>query len=43
MAAAGYRGFTEVEIFNQRVWDAPGEQTLLTPVTRHRQYLEGTA
>jgi sugar phosphate isomerase/epimerase len=43
VAAAGYRGFTEVEIFNQRVWDAPGEQTLQTLVTRHRQYLEGIA
>jgi sugar phosphate isomerase/epimerase len=26
--AAGYRGPIEVEIFNQRVWDTPGDQVL---------------
>jgi sugar phosphate isomerase/epimerase len=41
VAAAGYRGFTEVEIFNQQVWDTPGDQTLRTLVARHRQYLAG--
>jgi sugar phosphate isomerase/epimerase len=28
--AAGYGGFTEVEIFNQRVWDAPPDDTAAT-------------
>ncbi|MFD0257322.1 sugar phosphate isomerase/epimerase family protein [Kitasatospora indigofera] len=39
VAAAGYTGFTEVEIFNQEVWDTPGEQTLRTLVERHRTHL----
>jgi sugar phosphate isomerase/epimerase len=39
VSKAGYRGFTEVEIFNQQVWDTPGEQTLRTMVERHRKYL----
>jgi sugar phosphate isomerase/epimerase len=37
--AAGYAGFTEVEIFNQEIWDTPGEQTLRTVIDRHRQLL----
>jgi sugar phosphate isomerase/epimerase len=32
---AGYHGYTEVEIFNLEVWDAPGEQTLRTVIDRH--------
>jgi len=28
--AAGYRGFAEVEIFNQEVWDAPADHTAAT-------------
>ena len=32
---AGYQGFTEVEIFNQEVWDAPGDETIATVVARH--------
>jgi sugar phosphate isomerase/epimerase len=32
---AGYAGYTEVEIFNRQVWDAPGEQTLRTVIDRH--------
>ncbi|HEX4791524.1 MAG TPA: sugar phosphate isomerase/epimerase family protein [Actinospica sp.] len=32
---AGYAGYTEVEIFNREVWDAPGEQTLRTVIDRH--------
>lgn len=36
---AGYDGLIEVEIFNQEVWDAPGEQTLRTVIDRHRRYL----
>jgi sugar phosphate isomerase/epimerase len=39
--AAGYDGLIEVEIFNQQVWDAPGEQTLRTVIDRHRRYLSG--
>jgi sugar phosphate isomerase/epimerase len=39
--AAGYSGLIEVEIFNQEVWDAPGEQTLRTVIDRHRHYLSG--
>jgi sugar phosphate isomerase/epimerase len=37
--ATGYAGLIEVEIFNQQVWDTPGEQTLRTVVDRHRRYL----
>ena len=36
---AGYDGLIEVEIFNQQVWDTPGEQTLRTVIGRHRRYL----
>jgi sugar phosphate isomerase/epimerase len=36
---AGYTGFTEVEIFNREVWDAPGEQTLRTVIDRHTKLL----
>jgi sugar phosphate isomerase/epimerase len=39
VAAAGYDGFTEVEIFNQRVWDTPGDETLRTIAERDREYL----
>ncbi|HWG22788.1 sugar phosphate isomerase/epimerase family protein [Actinospica sp.] len=35
--ATGYKGFTEVEIFNQEIWDTPGEQTLRTVIDRHTQ------
>lgn len=41
--ATGYDGFTEVEIFNQKVWDTPGEQTLLTVIDRHEQLLRASA
>jgi len=36
---AGYDGLVEVEIFNQEVWDTPGELTLRTVIDRHRRYL----
>ena len=39
VAAAGYRGYTEVEIFNREIWDAPGERTLRTVIERYRRYL----
>lgn len=41
--AAGYDGFTEVEIFNQKVWDTPGEQTLRTVIDRHEQLMRASA
>ncbi|WP_055590259.1 sugar phosphate isomerase/epimerase family protein [Streptacidiphilus griseoplanus] len=39
VAGAGYTGWIEVEIFNQAVWDTPGEQTLRTMVERHRAHV----
>jgi sugar phosphate isomerase/epimerase len=39
VAAAGYAGYTEVEIFNQQVWDTPGEETVRVVAERHRRYL----
>jgi sugar phosphate isomerase/epimerase len=30
VAAAGYAGYTEVEIFNQEIWDAPPDDTAAT-------------
>lgn len=39
--AAGYRGFTEVEIFNQQIWDTPGELTLQKLIERHKELLSG--
>ena len=41
--ATGYDGFTEVEIFNQDVWDTPGEQTLRTVIDRHEQLMRASA
>ncbi|MCX5085426.1 sugar phosphate isomerase/epimerase [Streptomyces sp. NBC_00401] len=35
VAAAGYTGWIEVEIFNEQIWDTPGEQTLKTVAERH--------
>jgi sugar phosphate isomerase/epimerase len=32
--AAGYTGYTEVEIFNQAIWDAPADQTAATVKAR---------
>ncbi|MFC9325539.1 sugar phosphate isomerase/epimerase family protein [Kitasatospora sp. NPDC057015] len=32
---AGYTGWIEVEIFNQQIWDTPGDQTLRTITERH--------
>ncbi|MGW6919124.1 sugar phosphate isomerase/epimerase family protein [Kitasatospora sp. NPDC054939] len=37
--AAGYTGWIEVEIFNQQIWDTPGEQTLRTLVERHLSHV----
>lgn len=33
---AGYCGYVEVEIFNETVWSAPGDETLQTLLDRHR-------
>jgi sugar phosphate isomerase/epimerase len=35
---SGYTGFTEVEIFNQEIWDAPGAETVATVVERHLRF-----
>ncbi|MFP5333308.1 MAG: sugar phosphate isomerase/epimerase family protein [Acidimicrobiia bacterium] len=37
VAAAGYQGPIEVEIFNHAVWDTPGEQVLATMIERFSQ------
>ncbi|MBS2963371.1 sugar phosphate isomerase/epimerase [Actinocrinis puniceicyclus] len=39
VAKAGYTGYTEVEIFSQRVWDTPGDETLHTLIERYEEYL----
>jgi sugar phosphate isomerase/epimerase len=38
--AAGYDGWTEVEIFNEAVWAAPARQTLTTMVDRYHKYVQ---
>jgi sugar phosphate isomerase/epimerase len=38
--AAGYRGFAEVEIFSQPVWDAPPDETAATVVQRFAEVLD---
>ncbi len=37
--AAGYSGPIEVEIFNQDIWDTPGDQTLATIRERYLAYI----
>jgi len=41
VAAAGYDGDVEVEIFNAEVWDAPPDQTAATVVERFAKVLGG--
>jgi sugar phosphate isomerase/epimerase len=36
---AGYSGPIEVEIFNQTIWDAPGDEVLALMVERFREYV----
>jgi sugar phosphate isomerase/epimerase len=36
--AAGYDGPIEVEIFNQQVWDTPGDEVLATIKDRYNQF-----
>lgn len=38
---AGYTGWIEVEIFNEDVWNTPGEKTLRTMMERHNAYVAG--
>jgi sugar phosphate isomerase/epimerase len=40
VAAAGYRGDVEVEIFNQAVWDAPPAQVLATAARRYAELVQ---
>ncbi|MGW4896915.1 sugar phosphate isomerase/epimerase family protein [Kitasatospora sp. NPDC004240] len=42
VTAAGYTGWIEVEIFNERIWDTPGEQTLRTMTERHLTHVAGS-
>jgi sugar phosphate isomerase/epimerase len=37
--AAGYRGFIEVEIFNQSIWDEPGDEVLNRMKERYLSYV----
>jgi sugar phosphate isomerase/epimerase len=39
VVAAGYRGFAEIEIFNQAVWDAPPDDTAATVRRRFAELL----
>jgi sugar phosphate isomerase/epimerase len=41
VAAAGFRGFTEVEIFNQEIWDAPADETAARVVERCAMFSRG--
>ncbi|MGN6700443.1 MAG: sugar phosphate isomerase/epimerase, partial [Thermomicrobiales bacterium] len=36
--AAGYSGPIEVEIFNQAIWDTPGDEVLKTMCERYLAY-----
>ncbi len=38
VAAAGYRGYTEVEIFSQEIWDEPADETAATVVERSAEF-----
>ncbi|MGC5627134.1 sugar phosphate isomerase/epimerase family protein [Georgenia sp. Z1344] len=40
VADAGYTGDVEVEIFNQEIWDAPGDSTLATVAARYAELVE---
>ncbi|MGY0459793.1 sugar phosphate isomerase/epimerase family protein [Kitasatospora sp. cg17-2] len=43
VTAAGWTGWIEVEIFNQLIWDTPGEQTLRTLAERHLTHVAPAA
>jgi sugar phosphate isomerase/epimerase len=38
--AAGYRGYVEVEIFNQEIWDAPADDVAITVVRRYAEHVD---
>jgi sugar phosphate isomerase/epimerase len=40
VAAAGYAGDVEVEIFNADVWAAPGDQVLATMARRYVELVQ---
>ena len=40
VAAAGYSGDVEVEIFNADVWAAPGDQVIATMARRYVELVE---
>ena len=40
MAAAGYAGDVEVEIFNADVWAAPGDEVVATMARRYVELVE---
>ena len=40
VAAAGYTGAVEVEIFNAEIWEAPAAQTVATMVERYTSLVE---
>lgn len=40
VAQAGYTGDVEVEIFNQQIWDAPGDDVLRTMIDRYRTHVQ---
>ena len=37
--AAGYNGPIEVEIFNQKIWDSPGDDVLTTMIERFKMFV----
>jgi sugar phosphate isomerase/epimerase len=39
VAAAGYTGDVEVEIFRQEIWDAPGDETVATLAERYARHV----
>ncbi len=39
VTATGYRGDIEVEIFNQQVWDTPGDETVETLAERYERHV----
>ena len=39
LRAAGYQGWTEVEIFSEAVWAAPGQDTLRTIADRCQRHI----
>ena len=40
VAEAGYTGDVEVEIFNQAVWDTPGDETVATLAARYVRFVQ---